>query len=120
MANEITVSVQFSATKGGLKVSKDDAATFDMSGNNYAAGAPTIGTTEEALQMQDVATAGWAYFKNLDGSNYIEIGRVDGGTFRAVAKLKPGEAQSFRLATNTPYAKANTAPCVLDYLILAD
>jgi hypothetical protein len=39
---------------------------------------------------------------------------------RRLAKLKPGESAVIRLATNAPYALANTGAVVLDYTVLQD
>jgi hypothetical protein len=93
-----------------------------MTGTHYAGQGMDIPTTSAgtALNMGNVGTAGVAVFKNLDATYFIELGIQTGGVFFAFAKLKPGESFPIRLGTNTPYARANTATCVLDYQILED
>ncbi len=119
MAAEITFTPKFTILKGNLNVTRSLTGTFDVAAAapGYASGAPSIGTTEEALVMQDVATAGWAYFRNLNATNYIQIGALASAVFVPVLKLMPGEFCWVRLGTNAPYAKANTAACLLEYQI---
>ena len=119
MADEIKFNGTFSVLKSYLSFAVNIQNVITLTGSNYIGGAPTIGTTEEALPMGDVATAGWAVFRNLDATNYVEIGTVPVATFVPFLKLKPGEWFACRLGTNAPYAKANTASCVLDYKIFA-
>lgn len=121
MAQEITSTVSLTATKGFLSVNRSTSNRIDMSGTSqYAGGAPSIPTTAggTALVMDSVGTSGLSYFRNLDATNYVEIGVVVSGTFYPFVKLKAGEACVLRLGTNAPYARANTAAVVLDYTIL--
>ena len=114
------MSANFSVTKGTLKraYSRNDTADFVATSPNVAAGVPTIGfAAHEALIMQDVAAAGWARFENLDTTNYVEIGTDVAAAFVPFLKISPGEYQFVKLATNAPYAKANTAAVKLDYEI---
>ena len=120
MADEIYVSLQVSATKGSLTESKAKDKYITMTGGNYAAGAQTIGTTHEAINLGDVTTPGISFFVNLDATNYVEIGKDSSGTFVPMLKLMPGEPQLWRPAVTALYAKANAAPVVLQYLVLQD
>lgn len=121
MAQEITLTLKMSVAKGYL-VQKFDPGTIlvDMSGTTAIGGAQDIGTTAEALTITDVSTAGFAFFRNTDSTNFIEIGTGTGGSFVAFAKLKAGEAAILRLGTNAPTARANTAAAKLQFYILAD
>lgn len=79
----------------------------------------TIGTTYEALTVgADVATAGWAFFRNLDATNFVEIGLEVSSAFQTLMKLMPGECALLPLATKALYARANTAAVKLDFTIL--
>lgn len=121
--SDIAINSTLTISKGGLKRSFSDVAGFDFVASSpaVAAGVPTIGTSaHEALPMQDVSTAGWARFKNLDSTNYVQIGVDSTGTFIPMLKLKALESCVVRLATNAPYAKANTASVQLDYEIFQD
>lgn len=79
-----------------------------------------IGTTEEAMDLGDVGTPGLAILKNLDDTNYVEIGSYVAAVFYPFLKLKPGEMQIIRIGVAAPYAKANTAAVELDYRIYDD
>ena len=121
MANEITINLRFRVEKTFL-VDDFNPGTLlvTMSGANATGGVQEIGTTAETLTMGDVATAGYAYFRNTDATNFVELGTGTGGSFVAFAKLKAGESAILRLGTNAPTAKADTASVNLLYGILAD
>ncbi|TXH10002.1 MAG: hypothetical protein E6R03_15985 [Hyphomicrobiaceae bacterium] len=123
MANEIQVSASLSVQKGYLTARRSQTRSFTLNAASpaKAAGIASIGTAaHEALPMGDVGTAGWAWFENLDSTNYVQIGTDNGGAFIPFLKLMPGEPQLVRLGTNAPYAKANTAAVKLDYEIFED
>jgi hypothetical protein len=120
MANEITINLKMSVANGFLTQRMDPGTLFaDMSGTAAAGGAQDIGTSGEVIDVGDVATAGYAFFRNCGPTNFVELG-TGTTTFVAFAKLKAGEAGVFRLGTNAPTARANTAAVKLQYLILAD
>lgn len=118
MADELTVI-------GGWQYAKNDVSRnvtahsedHDVTGNEYIDHVQSIGTSAEAVTLGDVATYGFAVFKNLDATNYVEIGITDGaGDIHAFVKLMAGEEAQVWLAA-APYAKANTAACLLNYTI---
>ena len=117
---EISISTNFSVSKGSLKRSKSltDSLDFVATAPNVASGVSTIGfAAHEALVMQDVASAGWARFENVDATNFVQIGTDVAAAFVPFLKLLPGEFCVCRLGTNAPYAKADTAAVKLDYEI---
>jgi hypothetical protein len=120
MADEITVNLRMRVVKGFL-VHEDSVSNqlVSMSGSVSTGGSQAIGTNAEVLQMNDVSTAGYAFFRNLSTTNFLELG-TGTTTFVAFAKLKAGEAACLRLSTSAPSARANTAPVNLQYYILAD
>jgi hypothetical protein len=121
MSAEISVSLRLAVNKSYLIHSENPGTfTVDMAGTTGTGGIQSIGTTYEALSMGDTGTAGYAYFRNTDATNYVELGVVVAATFYPFAKLKAGEAGVFRLGTNTPYALANTASISLQYYVLAN
>jgi hypothetical protein len=120
MANEITLQLKMTVAKGFLAHREDPGTLLvDMTGTNATGGVQAIGTSGEALSVTDVSTPGYAYFRNLGPTNFVEIG-TGTTTFVAFAKLKAGEAAIMRLGTTAPTARANTAPVNLQYYILAD
>ena len=117
MANEITANLQLIVKKGFLDERfAPGALSFDLAeaAPNVAGGSQLIGfAAHEAVDIGDVGTAGWAYFRNLDAENYVEIGVEVAAAFYPLVKLESGEAAVFRLATDTPFAKADTGDVVL-------
>ena len=68
MADEIKITAKLSIENGEYS---DDVSlaqqTFDQAAQGGVAGVQEIGfAAHEAIEMGDVATAGWAWFKNLD------------------------------------------------------
>lgn len=124
MANEITASFAFRAAKGNLDVSKTVSGQFTLSASAPTAsgGAQSIGhAAHEALAVGDVSANGWAYFKNTDATNYVEIGVDVGGTFYPLIRLEAGEFALAPLSNSAaPYAKANTAAVVLEFYIISN
>lgn len=113
MANEINVNVSFGVRNGNM-VDKFEpgSLTFTQAaiGGPYP-GYQTIGTSEETIPTTEITTLGWAVFRNLDATNYIEIG-FSTGVYGI--RLEAGEVACFRLNPGaTIYAKANTAACKL-------
>ena len=81
-----------------------------------------IGTSAEAVGTGDVASLGWAWFRNLDTTNYVEIGPDSAGSLVPFLKLKAGEVSGpIRLKPGiTIKAQANTATVKLQMCILDD
>lgn len=77
----------------------------------------SIGTSEEAIVLGENTSPGWAFFINRDSTNYVELRVATGGA--KFTKLKPGEFCLLRLGSGAqaPFAIADTAACVLEYLI---
>ncbi|KKM85346.1 hypothetical protein LCGC14_1289990 [marine sediment metagenome] len=122
MADEITVTTSLSFTKDSITESMSDTATtFDMATAKYVKAVQEIGLTEEAIVMGDVTTPGWAYFKNLDATNFLTIREATAKD--DLVKLKAGEHVVLRLDSTdatAPFAIADTGACKLEYLILED
>lgn len=119
MANEVTVSTSLQFAKGNVDLTLSDAAkTFDVTGTRYVRAVQAIGTSEEALDLGDLTDPGWAYFRNLDSSNYVELFAATGNT--AFVKLKAGESCCFRMVATAPFAKADTSSVDLEYMIVQD
>lgn len=118
--SDISLTTSFNVSKGSLKraIQRAQQITFAAGAPTKAAGVANIGfAAHEALPMQDVSAAGWAFFENLDATNFVRLGIDSAGTFVPFLKLMPGESVIVRLATNAPYAKADTAAVQLDYEI---
>lgn len=121
MADEITIDARMRVANGFLNLDlKSTGAQWDMTGDNMSSQVQTIGTSHETIEFGDISTAGWAFFRNVDATNYVEIGRDVSSTFYPVIKLEPGEACVCRLASTAIYAQANTASVPLHYAIVED
>ena len=127
MANEISISTRLFARKSFFNVDHNvGTVTADLSGSTSAAGIVSIPTSAggTALSLDGITTAtmGYAFFRNIDATNFVQIGVRDASSnFLAFAKLKAGEVAIVRMnQTNPPYALANTAAVVLQFTILAD
>ncbi len=117
MANEISIS-------GNLRYSKDSASAAlatsfraDQTGDKYQAGIQIVGTSEENLDKGDVVTIGFISVRNADDTNFITLATL---TATPSIKLKPGEGCLLRWSGSNVIAKANVAPCNVEYLILED
>ena len=122
MANEITVDARLRVVKALVTDEKVlRSATFDMAGDNLTSQVQLIGTSHESLAIvSDIAIAGYAWFRNVDATNFIEIGLEVAAAFQPLIKLKSGEVAVLRLATTSVFARANTAAVNLQFLVLED
>ena len=118
MSAEITYNATL--TNSGLRTSFGTGSkSIDQTTKRKVSNTQAVGTTHEALVMGEVATARWAYFENKDLANYVEVGTDSAGSFIAFLRLDAGQYVIVPLATNAPYAKANTAALDLLYEIHA-
>lgn len=119
MADEITVIAGLRVTNGNLKVEHSTLqSTFTMSGDATSRNTQSIPTTAAGTALSiaaAVGTAGFSFFRNLDATNFVEIGVQVGGTFYPVIKLKAGEYGVCRFSVLTLYARADTAAVLLDF-----
>jgi len=71
-----------------------------------------VGTSEENVSFGDIGP-GWIWMRNLDDTNYVQWGMSDGGTMKAVGRLRPQDLWTkFYLDTGvTLRMKADTAAC---------
>ena len=124
MANEITVEVALTCTNGNLVVPrKGYNISITQSSALRQATTQIVGTAAggEAVLLGDITTAGCFIARNLDSTNYVELGIQNGGTFYPLLRLNAGEAMVARFAQSiTPYARANTANVNLDIEILSN
>lgn len=121
MASEITLNFGFSVVKSNLRQAVvSHNLVVDLTGSRFVANVQDVGTSHEALVVGDLSTAGYIWIKNLDPTNYVEIGILDSGTFYPTCKLKALREALFPAAVVALYAKANTSPCKLQYQFFED
>lgn len=120
MANEITLTFGLTLAKGNLKRTIN-AHTLqrDLTGAESVSNVQSVGTgAHEALVIGDMGTAGYLYAKNLDATNYVELGIDATGTFHPLIRLKAGDECLVPMTTTAVYAKANTGAVSLDYTFI--
>ena len=119
MANEITVTTKLSFTKGGTTTSLEVSnLKVDVSGSRFIHNRQEIGTSEEAIDVGDLASVGYMLLVNRDATNFVEV-RAGTGVADTI-KLKPGESSLIRLVATAPFAIADTAAVELEYLLIED
>lgn len=118
MADELTLVVALTFSKGGAENQRSESIQVDVTGDSFTHEIQEVGTTEEELaQGADLGTPGYLFVKNLDDTNYVEIGSTTGVYD---IKLKTGEIALYRHNSGTIYAKANTAACKVEYWLIED
>jgi len=118
VSNEISISVGMSVSKGGVQDSRFDSVNIDMSGDAITHHTQVVGIVEEAIVVPaDLTTFGFVLLKNLDDTNFIEIGKTTGVY---TIKLKAGELALFRVDGSTLFALANTAACNMEIFLIED
>lgn len=122
MSDELDIQVTFNYEKSGLVIDRNMQDTFTVSGTPVTGGVQSVGTSAEAIAINDLSTTkGYAYFKNLDATNYVTIGTYVTSTYYPAIKLKAGEFCLFRLSPALVYyALADTAGIALEYQIISD
>lgn len=120
MADEITIGASIRAIKGNLRFERAiQNQKVTMAGDAYSATVQSIATTAAGTAVTVTGafgTPGYTFLRNLDGTNYVEIGRQVSSTFYPVCRLNAGEFALLRLATSTSelYARANTSAVLLE------
>lgn len=118
MSDELKIGVVISFNKGGAKASRVENIDVDITGDAFNHDIQSVGITEgELAQSADLGTPGFVFLKNLDSTNYIQVGSTTGVYD---IKLKAGEIALYRHGSATIYAKANMAACLVEYLIFED
>ena len=122
MVDELSLSVNLSFSKGGVKVPLQHfscKATVD--GDAYASGVQEIGTVEEEVaQLADLGTPGWVLIINLDSTNYVEVGALTGEYTNLIEAGKFAFYQHDKNESSTILAKATGSAVKIQYFIFED
>lgn len=110
MANEINLSGQVSATKNGFSVSASASKPVTMTGDDMIQTTQLIGNAAAELLVFGEITGAPSVLmiKNLDATNYIEVGGDSGLTVFKI-KIPAGHFAIFQPTSANVYAQANTA-----------
>lgn len=120
MAMELSISgviTLFNALCMSLPASKGTPVLqFNQTTPGFTEGSASIGTSPQAIPLGSVTTPHFAFFRNLDTTNYLTL--QNGASGAVFLRLLPGELSVVALdPTCVPYATAHSAACVLEYLI---
>jgi hypothetical protein len=103
-------------SKSGAKTSRTENIKVDVTGDSFTHEIQSVGTSEEELaQGADLGTPGYIFLKNLDSTNYVEVGSTT-GVYNL--KLLAGEVAIYRHNSATVFAKANSSACLVEYLLV--
>ncbi len=125
MADEISMSASLSVSATNFKESyQPGKLTIDLASNKGDGGVQDISHSGAAAQgeafgVTDVSVGGVYFFRNLDETNFVEIGFQVSSTFYPWLKLLPGEYSVGRLGNAAPFGRANTANVDVQYRILS-
>jgi hypothetical protein len=120
MADEIQVTTRLTVSNDGYKEERAPSRLkVTQAARGGAAGVQAIGTTYEAIGIGDVTTEGYTYIRNLDDTNFVQVGVDGGASLTPLIRLNAGEFCVFRIdAAATLFALADTAACDIDVMIL--
>ncbi len=115
----ISADLEIEGVQFGDFVSQRDLiVAFSDTAVLVAEGTDEVGTSWEALgDIAGFTTLGWALLCNLDETNYVQVSHTSKSILIRLPPLGPA---LIRLNTaEAPLAKANTAPCTVQYLIFS-
>lgn len=118
MTNKLTLDFDlFQFVAGNRRIVREyGRKVLDVTGDRWVHNIQSIGTSEEAIDMGDIAAGGFSFWWNHDATNFVTIRSGTGAD--DLVKIGPGEPALFRLTASAPYAIADTAACELEYVIL--
>lgn len=126
MAKEITVACQMSVNNG-LNNESFASGSFqvDQTTQLSASGIVQIGTATQTISLGEVATAGYAVFRNLStataGTSYVALGAYVGTNLHELIALRRGQPAMLPLRSGAAIAaKAYGDTTKLRYIILAE
>ena len=112
MANEISLTISASLTNGSLKDSfQPGAVSVTQTTARIHGSVVSAATTAEVLVLGDITDVGYAFFRNLDATNYVHIGVGTTGGIAALVKLAAGQICCMPLTTGSTFmVEADTSP----------
>lgn len=125
MSNEITLTGSITINKPSVMSSAFSRAFTgvlrNMGGNFIVYDTMTVTTSALAIPLGSVTAPHWAFFLNMDPTNYIQL--MNGASGAVFSRLLGGSAPYGDMAlvpldpACVPYAIANTANCQMEYAI---
>ena len=119
MASELAISASMKFSKGSSEpllamLNK----VFDVSGTQFQMMRQSVGTSEEAINLGEVATGGWFFAINRAAANFVSIRQATGGT--NFIRLNVGEFCLFRIHASSaaPFWISDTASSEVEFLLI--
>lgn len=111
MAGTITLQTGITHVNGSLSINvPQESKAIVQTTQGAFTDTQSIATTDTALTIGSIATLGVMVVKNLDATNFVDIGSYVGGTFYPLVRVLARERYPFRVKPGlTLYAKADTA-----------
>ena len=125
MADEITLNASLAVNATNfVEAFNPGRLTIDLADVKGDGGVQAISHSGSAAQgeafgVTDVSSGGVFFFRNLDETNFVEIGFQVSSTFYPFLKLLAGEYAIGRIGTAAPFGRANTANMNVQYRILS-
>lgn len=127
MANEMSMlgSIIVTATNFSERI-EPGAILIDLADRTVVSGVKNVATTAAGTEIvptsSGLANGGVYFFRNLDATNFVQVGQGPSGSFDAMIKLNPGEYAIGRLPTDMPtgtavFAVADTAAVDLQFVV---
>lgn len=115
MANEIKITVAATLDNGNLKDTfQPGQIQVTQTTARLHNSVISVATTAEVLVLGDITDVGYAFFRNLDGTNFVHLGVGTTGGIAAMVKLMPGQLCCMPLTTGSTFmAEADTLPVEL-------
>jgi hypothetical protein len=122
MADEVTLTASLKYDDGDFDEAPELAVAgelFSVTTKKFVKSRMTVTTAELAIPLGNLTTLGWAAFKNLNATNFVEIRTGTGGT--KMIKIPVGGLVIFYFGSGVtaPFIIADTASCDVAYLIAA-
>ncbi len=118
MADEVNITLRFTASKGGTAVS-NSTQTFqlDMGGDQVYHANPSVTTSWATIALGPIDTSKryFLVFRNTDATNYVELSPNSGST--TGARVGPGGVFYAEIPGGLTFQhRANTAACVCEVI----
>jgi len=119
MANTIRLQSTLTYKNNAGTITLGGDFTVNQVGTHFTSQVQDIGVTAEALDVgADIGTIGFLLIRNLDPTNYVEVGS-DNAVANNVAVILAGQAVPIKPKSGvTVYLKANTAPVQVEFLAI--
>lgn len=110
MPNELTSSVSLTYSRGGAVAAVTASKQTDITTGRAIDITQVVGTTEESVNLVDVASVEEVVIQNLDATNYVDVGCV---TNVYSIRVPAGRIALFKPTANALFLRANTAACLV-------